>query len=132
MSETTAAAWLEEEKIMRVLVFDPNVDFARRVVGFIRENVKNVQADMASNLFVLRKRLREGVWDFVLADVAAAGFMRDVINELNGLQCPVIIWSTLLNTENDGQRLLDKFRIVVKPVTSLELSSVLHSLVETA
>jgi len=117
---------------MRVLVFDPNVDFARRVVGFIRENVKNVQADMASNLFVLRKRLREGVWDFVLADVAAAGFMRDVINELNGLQCPVIIWSTLLNTENDGQRLLDKFRIVVKPVTSLELSSVLHSLVETA
>lgn len=117
---------------MRVLVFDPNVDFARRAVGFIHENVKNAHADLASNLFVLRKRLREGKWDFVLADVAAAGFMSDVISELNGLQCPVVVWSTLSNAGNSGQCFLDKFKIVPKPTDSFELSSALHDLVETA
>ena len=115
---------------MRVLVFDPNVDFARRAVGFIHENVKNAYADMASNVFVLRKRLREGKWDFVLADVAAAGFMSDVINELKELDCPVVVWSTLV--EDDCDHLLDKFKIVRKPINTIELSSTLHNLVEVS
>lgn len=115
---------------MRVLVFDPNVDFARRAVGFIHENVKNSHADLASNLFVLRKRLREGEWDFVLADVAAAGFMGDVIDELNDLKCPVVVWSTL--AEDGCVCLLNKFKLIRKPINTIELSSTLHNLVEVS
>jgi MinD-like ATPase involved in chromosome partitioning or flagellar assembly len=118
---------------MRVLVFDPNVDFARRAVEFIRENVRNAQAEMASNVFVLRHCLREqGPWDFVVADVAAAGFMGDVIDELKSLACPVVVWSTLEDTVYSERDTLNKFRLIKKPKTPDQLSTAIHNMVETA
>lgn len=118
---------------MRVLVFDPNVDFALRAVEFIKTHVKDAHADMASNVFVLRHRLKEGgPWDFVVADVAAAGFMGDVITELKSLNCPVIIWSTLEDSVYTTQETINKFKLVKKPKTPDQLSMTLNNLVETA
>jgi len=117
---------------MKVLVFDSNIDFARRAVEFLRENVRDVTADLASNLFVLRKRLQEDTWDFVLADVTAAGFMGDVIDELKSLQCPVVVWSTLTDSIYADKHILEKFKLVRKPVTAGEMSRMFSTLVETA
>jgi hypothetical protein len=117
---------------MKVLVFDPNVDFARRAVEFLRENVRDTKADLASNVFVLRKRLQEDTWDFVLADVTAAGFMGEVIDELKSVRCPVVVWSTLTDSVYADRQILDKFKLVRKPITSLEMSRTLNTLVETA
>lgn len=117
---------------MKVLVFDSNIDFARRAVEFLRENVRDVTADLASNLFVLRMRLQEDTWDFVLADVTAVGFMSDVIDELKSLQCPVVVWSTLTDSIYADKHILEKFKLVRKPVTASEMSRMFNTLVETA
>jgi len=118
---------------MRILVFDPNVDFALRAVGFIRENVRNAQAETASNIFVLRHCLRElGPWDFVVADIAAAGFMGEVVEELKAVRCPVIVWSTLEDTAYSERDIVNKFRMLQKPKTPDQLSTALHTMVGTA
>jgi len=118
---------------MRVLVFDSNVDFALRAVEFIKTHVKHAYADMASNVFVLRHRLKEGgPWDFVVADVAAAGFMDDVLAELKSADCPVILWSTLEDSVYTTQETMNKFKLVKKPKTPDQLSTTISNLVETA
>ena len=116
---------------MQVLVFDPNVSFARQAVAFIAENVRDAQADLANNLFILRKRIREQQWDFVLADVAAAGSTSAILDELSKLKCPVLLWSTM-NTEIERSECLDQFRRAKKPRSMNEISTAIRSLVETA
>jgi hypothetical protein len=115
---------------MKVLVFDPNVAFARQAVDFIGENVRDASAALASNLFILRKRLRDEEWDFVLADVAAAGSMAAVLNELSQLSCPVIMWSTLNGELTSNSDCSVKFKFSKKPRTMGEISSVIRTLVE--
>jgi hypothetical protein len=115
---------------MRVLVFDSNVSFARQAVTFIAENVRDASADLASNLFVLRKRLREQDWDFVLADVAATGCMTAVLEELGRVQCPVILWSTLNGELSSHGECIEQFKLARKPKTPNEISSVIRTLVE--
>jgi len=131
---------------MNVLVFDANVDFARRAVNFIESNIRGARADLASNVFILRRRLKNSQWDFVLADIAATASMQDVLTELQSLQCPVILWSTLRpaaeccqvaevpgrTRAEDHRSVLTKFRILDKPKTITELSNAVHNLVETA
>jgi hypothetical protein len=115
---------------MKVLIFDPNVAFARQAVDFIVENVRDASADLASNLFVLRKRLRDQEWDFVLADVAAAGSMSAVLTELGKVQCPVIMWSTLNGELTSCSECPSKFKFSKKPKTMGEISTVIRTLVE--
>jgi hypothetical protein len=116
---------------MQVLVFDPNVSFARQAVAFITTNVREAHADMANNLFVLRKRLRDKRWDFVLADVAAAGSTAEVLDELSRLKCPVLLWSTM-NIEMERTECLDQFRRAKKPRSMPEISLAIRDLVGTA
>ena len=111
---------------MKILVFDANLSFAREAVNFIESTVKGAQADMASNIFILRKRLRDEEWDFVLADVAAAMSMEDVIDELNKLSCPVIVWSTLTDTLSHRKGVVDKFKLIGKPKTEEQFSKALE------
>jgi hypothetical protein len=118
---------------MRILVFDSNVDFALRAVEFIRENVRNTRAETASNIFVLRHCLRElGPWDFVVADIAAAGFMGEVVEELKAVSCPVILWSTLEATAYSERDITNKFRMLQKPKTPDQLSTAFSAMVGTA
>jgi hypothetical protein len=114
---------------MNVLVFDANVSFAREAVNFIEDRVKGAKADMASNIFILRQRLRDRNWDFVLADVAAAMSMEAVIDELNKLDCPVIVWSTLTDTLSQRKGIVDKFKLIGKPKTEEQFSKALGDLV---
>jgi len=115
---------------MKVLVFDPNVAFARQAVNFIVDNVRDASADLASNLFVLRKRLRDEEWDFVLADVAAAGSMAAVLDELSRLNCPVIMWSALNGEMASSADCPPKFQFSKKPKTPNEISVVIRTLVD--
>ena len=111
---------------MNILVFDANLSFAREAVNFVTERVQGAEADMAENIFILRQRLKERKWDWILADVAAAMSIDSVLEELMKYQeenkCPVILWSTLTNTLTQRKGVVDKFRLIGKPTTEGEFS----------
>lgn len=114
---------------MNVLVFDANLSFAREAVNFITERVHGADADMAENIFILRQRLKERKWDWILADVAAAMSIDSVLDELMKYQdengCPVVLWSTLTDTLAQRKGVLDKFRLIGKPTTEGEFNKAL-------
>ena len=114
---------------MNVLVFDANLSFAREAVNFITERVEGANADMAENIFILRHRLKEKKWDWILADVAAAMSIDAVIDELMQYQeenkCPVVLWSTLTDTFAQRKGVVDKFQLVGKPTTEGEFKQAL-------
>jgi hypothetical protein len=115
---------------MNVLVFDANVSFARQAVKFILGRVKGADADMAENIFILRQRLKERKWDWILADVAAAMSIDSVLDELMEYQeknrCPVVLWSTLTDTLAQRKGVVDKFQLIGKPTTEGEFNKALE------
>lgn len=117
---------------MNILVFDANLSFAREAVNFIAERVKDADADMAENIFILRQRLKERKWDWILADVAAAMSIDSVLDELMEYQektgCPVVLWSTLTDTLAQRKGIVDKFRLIGKPTTEGEFDKAAKAL----
>lgn len=115
---------------MRVLVYDFNSDFAAQTAEFINDNIRNWKADTASNLFILRKRLRDNTYDLVLADTLTSPMSSSVSSSLEQLTCPVILWTCI----NQGALLSSHSikNLVQKPTSPAEIPSKLRTLVEVA
>lgn len=117
---------------MNILVFDANLSFAREAVNFITERVKGADADMAENIYVLKQRLKERQWNWILADVAAAMSIDNVLDELMEYQdktgCPVVLWSTLTDTLAQRKGVVDKFKLIGKPTTEGEFAKTAEAL----
>lgn len=66
---------------MKVLIFDTNLVFAKRVRDCLLENFQlNVEVDIATNYHILCKKLDED-YDFIIADIVSTPDMELILNE---------------------------------------------------
>ena len=109
---------------MNVLIFDANLGFGHHAVEVIKRYMPNTRVDFAQNAFILEKRLAEGKWHVVLADVTASGFLEEVLDTLDNAKCPVIIW----RSKPKGSKARNYFRLMTKPADSGEMCAALFEL----
>ena len=115
---------------MRVLIYDSNLVFARRVSSVIHEHVHNAEVDIAHNVPVLKRRLEENKYDIVLADVDVSvdGVLaKPYLQEARAAGTSVLLW-TFLERE-DRELVTETACSFKKPVSVFELNQAVETLV---
>lgn len=115
---------------MRILIIDSNLVFAKKVGEFLETHVRNAEADYATTVPVMRRRLKENKYDFIIADIINAFDVMGLHEALEDVDVPMIVWSVL----NRPSELQEKFhcrlylnKIFVKPQTDEDLRSIMAS-----
>jgi DNA-binding response OmpR family regulator len=79
--------------MINVLVVDSNLTYARKISDFLLKHVKEVEVDLAHNVFILRDRLAKKKYNLILADVVASARPGELMDELALHEIPVVSWS---------------------------------------
>ena len=80
---------------MRILVVDSNVTFARKVSDFLSSKLSHADVDIASNVYIVRRRIRENTYDLIIADVVTTLDSDSIVEALGKSQAPKLVWSML-------------------------------------
>ena len=88
---------------MRILIVDSNLVFARKVGEFLQRHLKEVIVDYASNVPILRRRLRDpNAYDYIIADIFTAFDAKAMHEVLRTVDTPMLVWSILKSPEHMG------------------------------
>lgn len=109
-----------EEKVISILVVDPNKVFARSVKNVLESNLINAKAHIATNIWEVKRRLGENTYDLILADLSVAMDSDDMLEEFEKKDVTVIKWSAV-QVSSDS-------KLLRKPSTSTQLKDLVHSL----
>ena len=118
--------------MIKILVVDTNVVYARRVCNVLQSHGKDIEVDIAHNIYILRDRLKKNGYDLVLADLLSVTKPADYMELLGHLKIPVIAWSFAPSLETLRKRLLAGYAalscsVMEKPVDPAEVSERLLS-----
>lgn len=120
---------------MRALIIDSNLLFAKKVMNFLNDNVKDIKVDIAQNVPIMRRRLINNHYDFVIADIQATMDPKSLISELKKVSVPTIVWSVLEKETQPTDTMISdviRSRVISKPMHEKEFSEALSSLVTFA
>ena len=114
---------------MRILIIDSNLVFAKKVGEFLETHVRNVAADYATTVPVLKRRLKTNTYDFIIADIVNAFDCEGLQEALENVDVPMIIWSVLKRPSELQTRFYRKIasRVFMKPQTNEDLQSIMAS-----
>jgi len=114
---------------MHVLVVDSNVVFAKKVGEFITQHLKKADVDYATNVPVLRRRLKHNHYDFIIADIFTAFDAKAMQQVLRAVEIPMVVWSVLESPDRITGVFRDNLakRVVLKPDTDEELEKTMTS-----
>lgn len=76
----------------RLLIVDPNKAYAGIVKEAISRHTPSVGVDVATNVWELKRRLRERNYAAVLADVSTAPDSEEMQEAFNATDIPVFFW----------------------------------------
>jgi DNA-binding NtrC family response regulator len=76
----------------RLLIVDPNKAYAGIVKEAIARHTPGVGVDVATNVWELKRRLRERSYTAVLADVSTAPDAEEMQEAFNSTDIPVFFW----------------------------------------
>jgi len=102
-----------------VLVVDTNRVFAKSVKEILEKNLADGVADVATNIWEVRRRLQEKTYDLVLADTSVALDGKEMLREFKKSNVTVVQWSAIQVPENGSLR---------KPFSTAQLTDIVHSL----
>ncbi len=86
---------------MRFLIVDSNLAYSGVVRDFLLTHVVGAYVDRAQNASILRRRLHDHKYDFILADILNCVDCEELVEELSATTTPVIVWS-LVNPNSYG------------------------------
>lgn len=114
---------------MRILIIDSNLVFAKEVGKFLEQHIFNVKADYATTVPVLKRRLRNHEYNFIIADIFNAFDCKGLQDVLEYVDIPMIIWSIVKRPSDLHSHFYNKIlsRVFVKPQTYEDLQSVMAS-----
>ena len=78
---------------MNVLIVVSNRSAARMVKEFLEKHVNKIIIDVAYNLPILKNRLENIKYDYIIADIVSMINQDDIIHEFNKVQTPIIMWT---------------------------------------
>lgn len=78
---------------MRFLVVDPNLVYGRTVKTFIQTHMQGSEVDLAQNASIVRRRVNEHNYDFVIADILNAVDCEEIGDVLHAMEAPIVMWS---------------------------------------
>jgi len=102
---------------MRILVVDSNRVFARKVGDFLEQHLKKVEVDYATNVPILRRRLRVNDYDYIIADIFTAFDAKAMQEVLSDVDTPMLVWSILKSPDRITNVFRDQLakRVLPKP-----------------
>lgn len=113
---------------MKFLIVDANLAYSGLVKDFLLTHVLGACVDRAPNASILRRRLKDNRYDFILADILNCIDSEELAEELSAVTTPVILWSLVnpLSYAGFAQKLhahciqkpkhLDQLDVTLKPV----------------
>lgn len=116
---------------MKILVVDSNRVFARKVGEFLTQNLKSAEVKFASNVPILKQRLRDQKYDYIIADILTAFDAEAMRSTLEGLDTPMLVWSVLKSPEDLTGVFKDDLakRVLHKPNDDLGIETAMSDLV---
>lgn len=113
--------------MISVLVVDSNLTYARKISDFLLKHVKEVEVDLAHNVFILRDRLAKKKYNLILADVVASARPGELMDELALNEVPVVAWSLSGNLSDLREQMTcgNCQTVLRKPVSQEEMRATL-------
>jgi DNA-binding NtrC family response regulator len=107
--------------MIKVLVVDSNLVYARKVSQVLEKHTKDIEVDIAHNIFILRDRLKKNEYNLILADILSASHPSELALVLEEVQTPVVLWTfakslELLKCSTNSQ-------VMEKPINPEDASS---------
>lgn len=106
---------------MRVLVIDSNIVYAQKVKTVLECAIHHITVDLASNVFITRRRMRQNQYDLIIADISTVVCQEMLLDELKKISIPTITWTTVSSQEKLEQLKTIGSRLMEKPNNDLEL-----------
>lgn len=78
---------------MHILIIDSNRVMAKHVKSFLNNYSPESNVDLAFNKQILINRLEKHKYDFIIADIMSILEPDAIIDELNKVNVPVILWT---------------------------------------
>jgi DNA-binding response OmpR family regulator len=103
-----------------ILIVDTNRVFAKSVKEVLERNVTNAKAHIATNLWEVKRRLDENIYDLILADLSVTMDSDEILEEFKKKDVTVVQWSALQVSRDS--------KLLRKPLTSTQLKDLVHSL----
>jgi DNA-binding response OmpR family regulator len=107
--------------MIKVLVVDSNLVYARKVSQVLEKHTKDIEVDIAHNIFILRDRLKKNEYSLILADIMSASHPSELAFVLEEVQTPVILWTFAKSLEL--LRCSTNSQVMEKPVDPEEVSA---------
>ena len=77
---------------MKILLVDGNRSFARKIQRIVSDIAPKIQLDLATNIFETQLRLEKNVYILILINYHTVFQVKDVIDELDTVSAPKILW----------------------------------------
>lgn len=102
---------------MQILVIDSNLVFAKKVGDFLNQHLKIPSVEYATNGPVLKRRLKDKKYDYIIADVFTAFDSEAMQSTLKHVNTPMLVWSILKSPDDLSGAFKDNLtkRIIQKP-----------------
>jgi len=100
---------------MRVLVIDTNTVIARRLRGKLEGHLQDVEVDTARNPMLVRAKLKQNVYDLIVADIESMLDPAGVAEMLTAATAMVILWTTPDRMKVSQSEWGEKVAVIAKP-----------------
>lgn len=116
---------------VRILIVDSNIVYAKKVSAVLERFINNVEVDIAQDVWVTKRRLKQYHYDLVIADIDAVVAQDILVEELRQSNVPTIAW-TVMNSQEVIANLVNVKQIFDKPHKESEMCELLQPAISLA
>lgn len=115
---------------MRILIVDSNLVFAKKVGKFLKKNLRDVEVEYATNVPIVRRRLKTNHFDCIIADVVSAFDAEAMTTVLKNVETPTIVWAVMDSPKEIYETFCHRVskRVLPKPASERAIAETVSSI----